>query len=118
VSNGGLSESHEDIAHVYQRHDWGPRERIGSVPQVPVAVDEGVDAKVFELLAIECHMAVPYLADAFLVMFDVLAPFSAVHTVLFLPLALNEMVLAVWLVAKGFNTPSSALAAQAPGRSV
>jgi uncharacterized protein DUF4386 len=52
---------------------------------------------------------VPYLAGSFLVMFDLLAPFSAVHTGLFSPLALNEMVLAIWLLAKGFRAPSSAV---------
>jgi hypothetical protein len=51
---------------------------------------------------------VPYLADACLVMFGVLDPSSAVHTVLFAPLALNELVLAVWLLAKGFRVPSPA----------
>jgi Domain of unknown function (DUF4386) len=53
----------------------------------------------------------PYLADAFLVMFGVLNPFSAFHTILFAPLALNEMVLAVWLLTKGFRAPPSALTA-------
>jgi len=55
---------------------------------------------------------VPYLADAFLVMFSLLNPSSAVHAILFSPLALNEMVLAVWLLTKGFRAPSSALTAQ------
>ena len=56
--------------------------------------------------------ALPYLAGACLVMFDVLNPSSTVHTTLFAPLALNEMVLAVWLLTKGFRTPSSASATQ------
>jgi len=55
---------------------------------------------------------VPYLADACLVMFGVLDPSSAVHAILFSPLALNEMVLAVWLLTKGFRAPSSVLTAQ------
>jgi hypothetical protein len=55
---------------------------------------------------------VPYLADACLVMFGVLNPSSAVHTILLSPLALNEMVLAGWLLTKGFRAPSSALTAQ------
>jgi hypothetical protein len=49
---------------------------------------------------------VPYLADACLVMFGVLDPSSALHSILFAPLALNELVLAVWLLAKGFTAPS------------
>ncbi|MFC0111425.1 DUF4386 domain-containing protein [Kibdelosporangium aridum] len=44
----------------------------------------------------------PYLADAGLVMFGALAPFSAIHSVLVIPLALNEMVLAGWLLTRGF----------------
>ena len=54
---------------------------------------------------------VPYLADACLVMFGVLNPSSAVHTILFAPLALNEMVLAGWLLTKGFRAPSPTLSA-------
>lgn len=53
----------------------------------------------------------PYLADGFLVMFNLLSPSSAIHAVLFSPLALNEMVLAVWLLARGFRTPPSGDAA-------
>jgi len=50
---------------------------------------------------------VPYLADACLVVFGALTVSSAIHPVLVLPLALNEMVLAVWLLTKGFRAPSS-----------
>jgi len=57
--------------------------------------------------------AVPYLADACLVMFGVLNPSSAVYIILFSSLALNEMVLAGWLLTKGFREPSPALTAQA-----
>jgi hypothetical protein len=48
----------------------------------------------------------PYLAGSLLIMFNILAPFSPVHTVLFVPLALNEMALAAWLLIKGFQPPS------------
>lgn len=51
---------------------------------------------------------VPYLAGSGLVMFGGLEPFSAVHTITFAPLALNEMVLAVWLLTKGFRAPPPA----------
>jgi hypothetical protein len=54
---------------------------------------------------------VPYLADAFLVMFGALTVSSAFHAILVFPLALNEMVLAVWLLTKGFSDPSSVLTA-------
>jgi Domain of unknown function (DUF4386) len=54
---------------------------------------------------------VPYLADACLVMFGALTLSSAIHPLLVIPLALNEMVLAVWLLTKGFRAPSSALTA-------
>lgn len=52
---------------------------------------------------------VPYLADACLVLFGALTASSATHSVLVSPLALNEMVLAVWLLTKGFRAPSSAV---------
>ncbi len=42
---------------------------------------------------------VPYLAGAVLVLLDVLSQTQA--GALFVPLAINEMVLAVWLLAKG-----------------
>jgi hypothetical protein len=45
----------------------------------------------------------PYLADGILIMFGRLGTSSALHNLLDLPLALNEMVLAVWLLAKGFK---------------
>jgi hypothetical protein len=49
---------------------------------------------------------VPYLADACLVMFGELTTSSTVHSIMVAPLALNEMVLAVWLLTKGFRVPS------------
>jgi hypothetical protein len=45
--------------------------------------------------------AVGYLAAG------LIAVFSTELVVLLLPLALQEMVMAVWLIAKGFNTPAT-----------
>src|SRR5215470_2621770 len=47
---------------------------------------------------------VPYLIDALLLMFGVLTVSSAIHPVFVIPMAVNEMVLAVWLLAKGFRS--------------
>jgi hypothetical protein len=44
-----------------------------------------------------------YLATGSLGLFDVISPGSTLELVLFLPLALQEMVLAVWLIVRGFN---------------
>lgn len=49
----------------------------------------------------------PYLVDALLVMFGLLAISSALHAILIIPLALNEMVLAIWLLARGFAQPQA-----------
>jgi hypothetical protein len=46
---------------------------------------------------------IPYLVAGFLVIFGLIGHMSTVDTVLRLPLALQEMVLAVWLIAKGFR---------------
>ncbi len=46
------------------------------------------------------------------VMFRLIDPFSTIEVVLNLPIALQEMVLAVWLIAKGFN-PSAIAAGSA-----
>jgi len=48
--------------------------------------------------------AVPYLITGLLVMFGVTTHDSTTGTALQLPLALQEMVLAVWLIVKGFNS--------------
>jgi hypothetical protein len=48
-----------------------------------------------------------YFASGLLPMFNLLDPFSPIGVVLFIPAALLEMVLAVWLIVKGFN-PSAA----------
>jgi hypothetical protein len=55
------------------------------------------------------------LASVLLVMFGLFGPLSPIKTVLELPLALQEMVMAVWLIVKGFN-PSviAALSARQP----
>jgi len=44
------------------------------------------------------------LAAGVLPMFGLVDPFSTISILLGLPLALNEMVLAVWLIVKGFNS--------------
>lgn len=46
---------------------------------------------------------VPYLAEGMLKMYAVISPSGPVGDALDAPLALQEMVLAVWLIAKGFN---------------
>jgi hypothetical protein len=52
---------------------------------------------------------VPYLAAEFLALFALLDPLSSTATLLHILLAVQEMVLAVWLIVKGFSP--SALAA-------
>jgi hypothetical protein len=54
---------------------------------------------------------VPYLAAEFLALFALLDPLSTTASLLHIPLAVQEMVLAVWLIVKGFSP--SALAAGA-----
>jgi len=50
---------------------------------------------------------VPTLTAILLVLFRVLESGSAVHTLLNLPLAAQEIVLAVWLMARGFDAATS-----------
>ncbi len=49
----------------------------------------------------------PYLAAGSLVMFGVFGHMSAADTLLRIPLAIQEMVLAVWLIVKGINLNST-----------
>jgi hypothetical protein len=52
--------------------------------------------------------AVPYLADAFLGLFSVVSQSSPLHTAMVAPLALNELVLAGWLIVRGFRPEAEA----------
>ena len=47
--------------------------------------------------------AIPYLFSGVLGLFAILSPMSSAQMVLVLPLAVQEMVLAIWLIVKGFN---------------
>ncbi len=53
---------------------------------------------------------VPYLAAGLLAMFDIINALSPTYAILNLPLALQEMVLAVWLIVKGFNSSATVFA--------
>jgi len=44
-----------------------------------------------------------YLASGLLAMFDIVDPLATIYVLLNLPKALQEMVLAVWLIIRGFN---------------
>jgi hypothetical protein len=50
--------------------------------------------------------AIPYFVSGVLGLFSILNPMSSAQMVLVLPLAVQEMVLAVWLIVKGFNSSS------------
>ncbi|SDZ65246.1 protein of unknown function [Evansella caseinilytica] len=50
--------------------------------------------------------AVLYLLAGILIFFTLVEPYSTVQIILSIPLAVQEMVLAVWLIAKGFHTVS------------
>ena len=47
--------------------------------------------------------AIPYFVSGILGLFAILSPMSTVQMLFVLPLAVQEMVLAVWLIVKGFN---------------
>jgi len=57
---------------------------------------------------------IPYLAAGLLVLFGFFGPLSTSEIVLVFPLALQEMVMAVWLIVKGFN-PSAIASGSATG---
>jgi hypothetical protein len=48
--------------------------------------------------------AIPYFVSGVLGLFTLPAPMSTIPMVLVLPMAVQEMVLAVWLIVKGFNS--------------
>ena len=50
---------------------------------------------------------VPYLAAGLLAMFGIIHASSPIYAILNLPLALQEMVLAAWLIVKGFNSSAT-----------
>jgi hypothetical protein len=60
---------------------------------------------------------VPYLAAESLELFSLLDPLSAMASLLYIPLAVQEMVLAVWLIVKGFNPSALAFASAQAERS-
>ena len=53
------------------------------------------------------------MVSGLLVMFGLVEPFSLPQLVLALPIAVQEMILAVWLIARGFDR--SVIAAESPG---
>jgi hypothetical protein len=54
------------------------------------------------------------LAAGLLPLFGVLEPMSTVAVVLELPLALHEMLLALWLIIKGFNPTAAQVPTPVP----
>jgi hypothetical protein len=52
--------------------------------------------------------AIPYLIAGLLHLFGQIDQMSTIQTILDLPMALQEMVMAVWLIARGFNPSTTA----------
>jgi hypothetical protein len=52
--------------------------------------------------------AIPYLAAAVLVMLGMISADSTVDTSMLLPIGVQEMVMAVWMIVKGFNPSAMA----------
>jgi Domain of unknown function (DUF4386) len=50
---------------------------------------------------------VPYLTAGLVAMFGIIDALSPIYAILNAPLALQEMVLAVWLIVKGFNSSAT-----------
>lgn len=59
--------------------------------------------------------ALLWLAVGLLGMFHLIVPLSTIQVVLSLPIGLQEMVMAVWLIAKGFNPSAIASRSAKPG---
>jgi Domain of unknown function (DUF4386) len=59
--------------------------------------------------------AVLYWVAGLLVMFHLITPLESVHIMLQAPLGLQEMVLAIWLIARGFNASALTSVASAGG---
>ena len=61
--------------------------------------------------------AIPlYIVAALLGMYGVVGIDSTAQSLLFAPLAIQEMVLAVWLIARGFRHPPTPARAETPSR--
>jgi hypothetical protein len=58
---------------------------------------------VWGFIAIALH-----LATCILILLDLQSTFSMVNTMMNLPIALQEMVMAVWMIVKGFNSAAVA----------
>jgi len=58
---------------------------------------------------------IPYFAATFLALFDVIEPAGGTESAMRMPLAFQEMVMALWLIAKGFNTSAVALESSKAG---